>query len=156
MEEIPCLGCGKYFLPRNRDQQYCSTKRCQTERKRIWQREKIAHDPEYRAGQKISQQKWLEANPGYWKDYRLRNPDKVHRNRVLQRIRNRKAAKGKDDAGPRVIAKMDASNLSADRLSGHYWLVPKIAKMDAVKIYIHAISGGYEKLPRWTRGRDPC
>lgn len=136
MEEIPCLGCGKYFLPRNRDQQYCSTKNCQKERKRIWQREKIAHDPEYRAGQKFSRQKWLEANPGYWKDYRQRNPDKVDRNRMLQRLRNRKAA------SPCLIAKMDASNLATDQLSGHYWLVPEIAKMDAVKIYIHAISCG--------------
>jgi hypothetical protein len=143
MEKIPCLGCGKYFLPRNRDQQYCSEKKCQRERKRIWQREKLANDPEYQASQQLSQQKWLESNSGYYKAYRQRNPDKARRNRVLQRIRNQKASKRKKDAVPRVIAKMDASNLSVHRLSGHYWLIPEIAKMDAVKIFIHAMSDGY-------------
>ena len=48
-------------------------------------------DSIYNASQKISKKEWARANPGYWKRYRNKNPDKAERNRVLQAIRNRKA-----------------------------------------------------------------
>lgn len=147
MEEIPCLCCGTYFLPRNRNQQYCSLQLCQGARKRDWQREKLRSDPEYRASQRLSQKKWLKDNPDYWKNYRRQNPDKASRNRILQRIRNKRSAR-KLRQSPRLIAKMDASNARAGGLSGHYWLVPEIAKMDAVKIYLHAIPVGCESFAK--------
>ncbi len=145
MEEFPCLHCGTFFLPRNRNQQFCSTKPCQKARKRYWQREKIRDDPEYRASQRLSNKKWHKGNPGYWKRYREKNPDKAERNRILQRIRNKKPTSTQT-----IIAKMDASKSIAEGLSGYYWLVPEIAKMDAAKIYIHAISNSCKQLQRWT------
>jgi hypothetical protein len=142
MEEIPCLCCGTFFVPRNKKQQYCSVKLCQQTRKRKWQQKKLLNDPEYRENKRCSQKKWQSANPDYWKKYREKNPKKAERNRVLQRIRNKNKSL-KSDVASALIAKMDASNVTIDSLSGAFWLVPEIAKMDAVKVYISAISMGY-------------
>ena len=144
MEEVPCLHCGTFFIRRNRKQNYCSFPECQRARKAAWQSNKLQKDPEYRESQRISQKKWQRNNPDYWKNYRRNNPDKTARNRSLQRIRNKRRNSPSSshlDSENTLIAKMDASNLPSDKLSGHYWLVPEIAKMDAVKNFIHAISG---------------
>ena len=145
MEEVPCLHCGTFFLPRNKDQNYCSIKGCQKARKAAWQQNKLGHDAEYRGSQRISQKKWRRNNSAYWKQYRQNNPDKTAKNRTLQRIRNKRRTLAPSfpvGARQHLIAKMDARNFNTGELSGQYWLVPLIAKMDAVKIYIHAISGG--------------
>jgi hypothetical protein len=142
MEPIPCLGCSTFFIPRNKSQSHCSAPACQRARKALWQRQKLATDPEYAQSQKLSNNKWLANNPDYWKNYRFRNPDKAARNRILQRIRNRAKArtdKGLDTSRHIGIAKMDARKLLVNMLSGEFWLVPRIAKMDAVKIFIAAI-----------------
>lgn len=152
MEEIPCLCCGRFFLPRNRKQQYCSLPVCQKARKRNWHRDKLQNDAEYRDSQRLSQQKWRRENPDYYQKYRAAHPEKAERNRILQRIRN-KRRRGLSAKKTKLIAKMDARNTSANVLSGHYWLVPVIAKMDVAKIFIHAISADCERLQRWTRGQ---
>ncbi len=121
--------------------------KCQKARRAAWQRNKIRTDPEYRAGQKSSNENWLKNNPEYWQQYRENNPDKVARNRSLQRIRNKqRVLKSHSPSIPKndLIAKMDARNIPAEGLSGQYWLVPVIAKMDAVKIYIHEVSHSYK------------
>ena len=144
MEEVPCVHCGTFFLRRNRKQNYCSFPACQRARKAAWQRHKLQSDPEYRESQRISNKQWQQNNPDYWKQYRQKNPDKTALNRSLQRVRNKRRTSSSfspAESKTQLIAKMDASNLGCDALSGHYWLVPVIAKMDAIKIYIHAISG---------------
>jgi len=37
--------------------------------------------------QKSSQQQWINSNPGYWKKYRKKNPEKAERNRITQAMR---------------------------------------------------------------------
>ncbi len=146
MELVPCAGCSKFFLPRNKKQNYCSATVCQKRRKALWQKQKLATDPEYKEGQHLSQEKWLQNNPDYWKKYRKRNKEKTDRNRQLQRIRNLKRRKKQPDSQAVKtigIAKMDARKAGTDRLNGQFWLVPEIAKMDAVKIFITAIPGSY-------------
>ena len=90
-------------------------------------------DPDYQFNQKLSQKQWAKANPGYWKQYRRKNPDKAKRNRILQSIRNRRArlSNQKDAA---LIAKMDASKPDNFEVLGQFWMVPVIAKMDALKV----------------------
>ena len=139
MESVPCMACGTFFTPRNKDQGFCSTKECQHVRKALWQKNKMATDPEYRQGQKLAQNKWLENKKGYWKDYRRRHPEQVDRNRSLQKIRNMK--KRNLLCKTTCIAKMDARKPLKIRLSGQYWLVPMVAKMDPVKIFIASVSG---------------
>jgi hypothetical protein len=96
------------------------------------------NDPIYSANQKSSQKQWVMANPGYWKAYRKKNPEKAERNRILQAIRNRKARAS--DSGAQMeegaIAKMDASKGDNFEVLGQFWIVPVIAKMDALKVNI--------------------
>ncbi|NOX35769.1 MAG: hypothetical protein GXP56_18905 [Deltaproteobacteria bacterium] len=140
MEQVPCSGCCTFFTPRNKAQKFCSRPACQRLRKALWQKKKLATDPEYKEGQRLAQKKWVQNNPGFWKEYRRRNPDKAARNRSLQRFRNMMQGE-KPAFSQSSIAKMDARKLSIDSLSGQYWLVPEVAKMDAVKIFLTAIPG---------------
>lgn len=139
MEKIPCVHCGVYFIPRNRNQNYCQKPGCQRARKAAWQRFKMRTDAEYRTQQRLSNRKWLENTPGYWKNYRRRNPDKTERNRALQHIRNRRIR----HAGKGLIAKMDARKSNHFNLVGRFYLVPVIAKMDVSQVNIYSISSGY-------------
>ena len=137
MNSIPCLGCSVFFIPRNKLQQYCSKPECQKARKALWQRSKKKRYPEYRENQKLSQQKWLRENPGYWKNYRQKNPAKTDRNRLLQKIRNRRIDKKAKIEKLTLIAKMDTRKFNNIGLEGEFWLIPVIAKMDAAKIIFH-------------------
>ncbi len=143
MDPIFCANCSVLFTPKNKNQSYCSRHECQRARKAAWQRLKITTDPDYKAGQKLSRQKWAQNNPYYWINYRARNPKKTERNRILQTLRNqrRKKRKHEDD---KLIAKMDARKPLDFQLMGRFWLVPVIAKMDARKVIIHTISKGYQ------------
>jgi len=142
MQEIPCPNCNHFFIPRNKLQTFCSKPDCQRTRKSLWQKTKLATDPDYKENQDLAQQKWLQDNPDYWKGYRQRNPDKTQRNRCLQKVRNlkRRGVKESSKSSKTVgIAKMDSRKARPYALSGEYWIIPTIAKMDAVKIYIAAI-----------------
>jgi hypothetical protein len=148
MKEEICINCGRSFIqsPRHKNHNYCKRKKCQRAKKADWQRQKMREDPEYKANQKLSNRKWRESNPDYWKRYRERNPEKAERNRVLQRLRNKKKASYKADCQGK-IAKMDASEVLKNtkfKVVGQYWLVPVIAKMDALKVNIVAYSTGYQ------------
>ena len=140
MEQIPCTYCGDFFepSPMHKNQTACKKPTCQKAKKVAWQRFKMKHDSIYSANQKSSNQKWLKANPDYWKGYRKRKPEKAERNRILQALRNRKArpcpSDAKMDAPP--IAKMDPSNSDNFQVLGQFWLIPVIAKMDALKVNI--------------------
>ena len=140
MEQIPCVYCGDYFdpSPRHKNQTACKKEKCQKAKKAAWQRHKLKTDPIYKANQKSSQEQWLKANPGYWKQYRKNNPEKAERNRILQARRNRKARFAPTNAKmePWLIAKMDASKADNFQVLGQFWLLPVIAKMDALKVNI--------------------
>ena len=150
MDEIPCVHCGKFFIPRNRKQNYCTETDCQHARKAAWQRYKMKTDVDYRTQQQLSNEKWVHKTPGYWTRYRQRNPDKAERNRILQHIRNRRNRQTDQDPACPVIAKMDARKSYDFDLLGQFYLVPVIAKMDVSKVNIYIISKGYRGLQRWT------
>ena len=144
MKEATCIHCSRSFAqsPYHKNQSYCKRSECQRAKKADWQRRKMQCDPEYRATQKHSTRKWRDANPGYWKKYREENPEKAERNRLLQRIRNRKKS-SKNFNHNKKIAKMDApKSHKTNKLNtfGQYWLVPIIAKMDALEVNIVKIS----------------
>jgi hypothetical protein len=140
MEQIPCFYCGGFFdpSPRHKNQTACKKEKCQKAKKAAWQRHRIKTDPIYAANQKSSQQQWVNANPGYWKQYREKNPEKAERNRIAQAMRNRKARAVSDvtKMQPLLIAKMDASKSDNFQILGQFWLLPVIAKMDALKVNI--------------------
>ncbi len=145
MAEGLCIYCGDLFglSPRHRNQTCCAKVECQRAKKAEWQRRRMKTDPEYRANQRVSQGKWAQSTPHYWKEYRKNHPEKAERNRLLQAVRNGRAKArrigAKMDASG-LIAKMDASKLSNIKVAGRYWLVPVIAKMDALEANIVVLS----------------
>jgi len=95
-----CKHCGSRFLATRRSQKYCTEESCRRSRKRQWQRNKLASDPDYRAAQREAHVCWLAKNPDYYRTYRRNNPSYTLENRLKQRIRNRRSRE--------KIAKMDA------------------------------------------------
>ena len=139
MEQLLCVYCGDFFdkSPRHKNQSACKKIKCQRAKKAARQRHKMQTDPVYAANQQSSQEKWVKANPGYWKRYRQKNPEKAERNRMLQTIRNRKARSSPDaQKDESLIAKMYASKTDNFKILGQFWLLPVIAKMDALKVNI--------------------
>lgn len=129
-KKIRCRGCGRWFSrdPRVKSQRYCGCCRCQRKRKRLWQKQRMAADPDYRDNHRESQRKWREAHPDYYRRYRERNSDKVERNRRLQRGRNGRRCG--------LIAKKDAMGTQRSEIKGETGRVlscPMIAKMDAIE-----------------------
>ena len=149
MEQIQCWHCGDFFpkSPRHKEQYYCMKPKCRRAKKAAWKRKKMREDPEYRLNHKAGNKEWAEAHPGYWKQYRKRNPEKAERNRILQRIRNRRRSKKrKADAreDPSLIAKVDASSPFKIKVAGEFIMVPVIAKVGALKVYIYEIPPPYQ------------
>jgi hypothetical protein len=101
-DQIRCVHCSCLFFPdpRAKNQRYCGKKNCQRARKRLWQKEKLARDPDYKLNQRDSNEQWRDRHPDYWKDYRLSKPEYTRRNRELQKVR---------DGREIDLAKMDAS-----------------------------------------------
>jgi len=108
--------------PRVKNQRYCGENDCQRVRKRKWQREKLAADPDYQANQRDCQKEWHRHHPGYYRKYRQDHPRYRQRNTLLQRYRNTKT---------RMIAKMDAFKPAPFKGPRAFYLLPVIAKMDA-------------------------
>ena len=140
--EKRCLFCKRPILvhPAVADQWYCSDPECQKARKRNWQKEKLAKDPDYRANQADAQRQWRSRNRGYWREYRKRHPAYKEANRIRQRERNRRRRAGSG------IAKMDEQKGKKVIRSGRYRLVPLgrggIAKMDELIVEIEVIPEG--------------
>lgn len=134
-EQIRCAHCSCLFSPnpRVKGQRYCSKTESQRARKRLWQKEKLARDPDYKLNHRDSNEQWRGRNPDYWKLYRLHHPEYASRNRELQ--------KGRDSRRVR-LAKMDAMEMQPIVLQGTYYLMPEsidLAKMDASALKVHLI-----------------
>lgn len=134
-----CAACGQTFRPRPQvpEQQFCTAKACQRERKRRWQQAKRASDADYRLNQVQAQQSWSVRHPEYWQRYRQDHPEYCERNREQQHERDRRRAQ-------RRLAKMDVRTGESVIPSGTYQLTPvasgSLAKMDAWTVEISFIS----------------
>ena len=145
--EKTCVGCGNRFRPRDERQRYCLRPECQRTRKRKWHEVQFATDKDYRRDRIVSQKKWLESRPLYWREYRERHPAYLERNRAGQGKRNghrKHAALGCVHLEPEpVIAKTDAA---WPLKSGAYRIIPwagsLIAKTDAAIFELSLISTG--------------
>jgi hypothetical protein len=124
---IRCAHCRRSFHPdpRVKNQRFCGAAACQRARKTLWQRQKMASDPDYKENQRACQKDWQKRHPRYWRTYRARHPGYCRRNRLLQRLRDRKRPL-------KSLAKMDASRAISSVKPGTYYLIPQLAKMDAL------------------------
>lgn len=144
MAKRRCSHCGRMFEPSPRvwEQSYCSEAGCQRARKRLWQKNRMARDEDYRDNQRDAQRIWMQKHPDYWREYRKRNPQYAQRNRERQRERNR--ARRSQGSILHSIAKMDAIQTQPPDFSGRYRLIPlpgtAVAKMDAILVEIRSIS----------------
>jgi DNA repair exonuclease SbcCD ATPase subunit len=137
--EKRCPHCKRKFTPHPavKKQRYCGSADCQRARKRIWQRQKLKSDPDYRENKAAAQRAWRERNRDYWGRYRKRHPAYQEKNRLRQKERNRKR---------RMIAKMDEQPANTAVAPGRYRLVPlygKIAKIDELIVEIGIVARGY-------------
>ena len=135
--EKRCDHCKRKFTPHPavKKQRYCKSADCQRARKRMWHKEKLKKDPDYRGNQAAAQRAWRERNRDYWGRYRKGHPAYQEKNRLRQKERNRK----------RMIAKMDEHPAKTAVAPGRYRLVPlcgKIAKMDELIVEIGIITQG--------------
>jgi hypothetical protein len=139
--KIQCASphCRRLFDPdpRVKNQRYCGEKACQRARKKKWQKEKLAVDPDYKANQRECQIEWHARHPGYYRKYRQQHPRYRQRNTLLQSYRNAKV---------RVIAKMDTFKPAPLKDPGAFYLLPLIAKMDASAQKVILIPMGYAPL----------
>jgi len=139
MNMTSCAACGKAFRqhPQVRNQAFCSDRKCQRERKKLWQRAARQRDPDYRDNQKRAQEAWLARNPNYWREYRRSRPNYCEHNRTKQRKRDEKRRGN-------ALAKMDVSASLPTVLSGIYHIIPLdsdgLAKMDSWTAEIRLIS----------------
>lgn len=137
-------------IPAVRNHRYCSREGCQKERKKQWQRRKMATDSAYRENQADAKRVWRGKNGGYWKEYRNKHPAYVERNREKQRGRNHKRPRKRDLQRVPMIAKMDALTPRNIVSSGRYLLIPVardvIAKMDELLVEIGVVSSGCEAV----------
>jgi hypothetical protein len=137
--EKRCPHCKRKFIPHPavKQQRYCGSADCQRARKKSWQKEKLASDPDYRENQAAAQGAWRKRNRQYWREYRKSNPGYREQNRLRQRERSRQR---------RTIAKMDKQGVKTAIAPGRYRLVPlygKIAKMDELIVEIGVVARGY-------------
>ena len=124
-----CQGCGR-DCPRQarrgrRLQSFCGRPGCQHRRKALWQREKLAQDPKYRAEQREAQSYWSRKRPGYWRQYRKQNAAAAERNRSAQRRRDRqrRARGAAREAGDAAVGRLAQSG-RGEVPAGHYVLQP--------------------------------
>jgi len=149
MEPILCKNCFEFFpsSPRHKDQNYCMKPECRRAKKAACKRRRMDAEPKFKEEQQLTNKKWAQNRPGYWKDYRKKNPKKAERNRALQTLRNRRRAekrKNKANDKTKVIAKVDPSIPNNFRLLGQFWVVPVIAKVDPSKVNMYEISKPYK------------
>ncbi len=142
------MNCSDFFppSPRHKNQSYCMKPGCRRAQKADWKRNKMKTDPIFKENQKLSNKKWAQNNPGYWREYRKRNPEKVLRNRMLQLIRNRRQAKhqrNKTGSDSQFIAKVDASISNNFAPVGQFWLVPVIKIGDSLFILEKTTVSGF-------------
>jgi len=144
-----CQSCNRRFspLPHIKNQQFCSRKQCQAERRRGWRRLKLATDEDYKNDQQAAQRRWLDTRPDYYLIYRAAHPDYTEGNRTQQRERNRRRRHGGQrpaESPGGMIAKSDAYRAKNHLISGLYHLCvvcdPVIAKSDALIVRLQAIS----------------
>lgn len=147
-----CRHCHKICCAGVKDQKYCSEKSCQRARQNAWRREKCAVDPDYRANQRASTEKWLSTQGGsaaYFREYRKRRKRAVEARQ--QELIDMAEARGFDTteaslfapdiAGLRKNANSDAMIGESPIKSGRYVIFPARANSDAILVNISLITG---------------
>lgn len=151
-KRFQCRHCRRINQARVKGQKYCGGEACQRARKRDWRREKRSVDPDYRANQRASNEKWLEFRWGaaaYHREYRRRRKaSAAEKNAVIGCVETEGSAlEATSLFAPeleriRKSAKSDATPGENPIKSGRYVIFPESAKSDAILVKISFISSG--------------
>ena len=92
MDERRCRYCQKNFQPSKfqPQQAVCGQPDCQGRRRSDYHKAKLVSDAEYGEVSRDSSRKWRANHPGYWKQYREKNPSAAEQNRSQQKLRDHK------------------------------------------------------------------
>jgi hypothetical protein len=117
MQNKKCVCCGVIFQPRAQTptQTFCSETACQRTRRRLWNKEKLLNDPDYRDNKARLQRAWQDKHSDYWRNYRQSHPEYAARNRKRQREKS-------SDRPSNNIAKMNVLSNGRDLPKGLYWI----------------------------------
>jgi len=137
-----CAHCGREFNPnpKVKKQRYCGNKPCQRARRALWQRRKMASDPDYRDNKIRCQRQWHENHSGYYKNYRAKHPEYAKRNKFLQQMRDIRRRKNKYGHGSgEMLARLDSLlKPYYSRRGSIFKLIPQddrmLAKLDSLKV----------------------
>ena len=139
--------CEKLVNPRLKGSQtHCGEASCQRARKAEWKRRKMEQDCDYRMTHCESNKACRQNHPEYWREYRLKHPDKAKRNRLLQKLRRIKAQSPSEanrclmSSTQPAVAKVDALFSKQLRAGNMFWLKSAVAKVDALLVEISSIS----------------
>ncbi len=86
-KQCPC--CRRKFIPRTRNQKYCSSKKCQIKRKRF-NRRTWRRNPENQKFIRAQQRRWRRNHPGYMNIWREEHPKSVSHNCKQTKVRMRR------------------------------------------------------------------
>jgi len=144
---ICCHNCMEKIKANPRlkgNQQYCNKAECQRERKRLWQKEKMKNDKQYRDKQNIYIEQWRKKNP--WDQcmskYRKENPEYEKMNRQKQTKRNETRREREKAA---KIVEMDSLTLSLIKTNTYEMKsfqkdsTGKIVEMDTLMVQLKQI-----------------
>ena len=142
IESSICVHCSREFKsnPRVKKQRYCKKKQCQRARRALWQRRKMATDPDYKDNKLRCQNQWHASRPEYYSDYRKKHPEYTERNRLLQQLRDMRRRKGKStDIQVKMLAKLDSLiKPYYSRRGSIFRLIPQddrvLAKLDSLTV----------------------
>jgi hypothetical protein len=156
-----CCHCQTLFTPafRHPNQSCCGKRKCILAGRAKLQKKKMDEDPDYRENQKLSNKKWIEKHPNYWKEYRKANPDTTLKNRLMQQIRNQKRVKTNPAVAKvnldELIAKMYLVKSEQPRQQISFWLLSMTARIAPIKVVligtsdrsVHLSEGGLNTNP---------
>jgi hypothetical protein len=149
-ERFRCIHCRGYFVKNPRlkgKQSYCGSKGCQQARKNLWEKNKLGHDPCYKAKRVESQKKGHRKIPRdqYQAAYRVDHPDYCRKNNEKQILRNQK--RKPPPVGPKIV-NTDTLIQKSIVPQGLYVLIPcegtdtkKIVNTDALFVQMYAAQG---------------
>ena len=148
MTKLRCAHCNDLFTPAPQvpKQTYCSKPKCQKERRKQWQKNRLQSDPDYRANQSRAQKAWTEKNPDYWRELRQTGPDYGNSDPTEQDFLDRELVE------PSI--KMDSltgtQNLKKALFDGVFSLKvlaePRNVKMDVWIVELSSIHAGYSPI----------
>lgn len=146
-----CQHCKKICTAQVNEQNFCNHDKCQKARRNAWYREKCSKDPDYRANQRASNQKWLDSKGGsatYFREYRKRKKKVAKVKQLTQAQEHLKEGGGvgleSEIKDLSKSAKLDVAFTKTPLKTGRYIITSdhseQGAKLDAILVEITVIS----------------